>query len=132
MKTSLQSLPQPPSDQPVLELLRMVSAVSSDIQGFVRGIEGYERLLQQCHPFHQKLKYDILGTAPNFRPFRTERDDDRVFKTLIDKDDTPMGGLGVGGVREPVYLEDVRSRAQRCGLRLRITVRACSPSLLAP
>lgn len=113
VQTSLSKLPPPPSDNPVLELLRMVSAIATDIQSLVRGVEGYEGLLQQCRPFHQTLKYDILSTQPNFRPFKSAKDDQIEFETVIDKDDTLESGTRKTVTSNPIYLEDVRSKVQR-------------------
>lgn len=104
--TSLNALPLPPSDNPVVELLRMVSDFSADLQGLVRGIEGSERLLQQCRPAHEQLKSNILSTAPDFRPYNTAADD----STRVD---VQAGGASKPDGKGPIYLDDIRSKIRR-------------------
>ena len=91
----------------------MISNFSADLQSLVRGVEGSERLLQECRPAHQQLKFDILSTAPNFRPFKNAKDDKEGFKFEIDGDDTSGSESGDTGVKRPIYLEDVKSNIQR-------------------
>ena len=112
VKKSLDNLPPPPSENPVVELLRMVSTIHADVQKLYFGSEGHERLLQQCRPLYQQLKYDVLSTAPNFRPFKTAREDNPGFTIKVDQEDTSHGRVNKG-TTQPTYLQDVRSQIQR-------------------
>ena len=112
-------LPPPPSDNPTIELLGMVREFCADFGALVYGKEGHESLLQQCRPAHRALKNDILGTAPNFRPFKNADNDDKAFRVAIDEEDFGYGMLHVPAYLDclfdnqprqpPVYLEDVKS-----------------------
>ncbi|KIP02343.1 hypothetical protein PHLGIDRAFT_298819 [Phlebiopsis gigantea 11061_1 CR5-6] len=114
VQKALATLPPPPSDNPMLELLGMIKSLVSEVDALVRGTEGSERLLQQCRPAHQQLKYDILGTAPNFRPFRTAAVDKQDFTVEVDEDDAvdKSRKRKRTGSAAPIYLEDVRAHIQ--------------------
>lgn len=102
----------------MLELLDMIKALSSELDALVQGSEGSERLLQQCRPAHQQLKFDILGTAPNFRPFCTAADDKKDFAVEVDEDDAVEKNRKRKRTSSsaPIYLKDIRSQIDKCAL----------------
>jgi len=108
VKSRLDNLPPPPSDNPSAELLRLVTGFSTEVAQLIRGSEGYEQLIQQCRPAFAKFKQDIRSTAPDFRPFTDERDEPR--EECVPEED--MGG-SVPVTPDPMYLSDVRDHIQR-------------------
>ncbi|KIP02342.1 hypothetical protein PHLGIDRAFT_32230 [Phlebiopsis gigantea 11061_1 CR5-6] len=112
VKESLDRLPPPPSDNPATELLQMVNNLLVDVQALVNGTDGFERLLQRCRPAHQQLKFDILSTAPNFKPFKSETGNSNGFKAVIDQDDADFQESGTH-VSKALYLDNIKSYIQR-------------------
>lgn len=88
----------------------MVNDLFVDVQSLISGAEGSERLLQKCRPAHQRFKFSILSTAPNFRPFRSDKEDSTTLKFTIDEDDNNPEGRTA---RKPMYLDDVKSHIQK-------------------
>ncbi|KAH8117944.1 P-loop containing nucleoside triphosphate hydrolase protein [Phellopilus nigrolimitatus] len=62
----LQSLPPPPPENPIAELLRLVSFFTADLSNYVWGSPAYESLIQHCRPAYAKFMKDIIKTGPNF------------------------------------------------------------------
>lgn len=90
----------------------MVNSLFVDVQALVNGTEGFERLLQRCRPAHRQLKYNILSTAPNFRPFKTAGNDSKDFKAVVDLDDADFQTVGKL-TSKALYLDDVKTYIQR-------------------
>jgi len=67
----LRNLPKPPSDNPVSEIIEMVSGFSRSLSVFVEGTPDERGIHQTIRPFHVKFKNAIQETAPDFRPYRS-------------------------------------------------------------
>ena len=107
-------MPPPPSDNPSAELLRLVTAFSTDVDHIIQGRESYERLIQRCRPAYASFKYDIRSTAPKMRPFeKPELDTD----ASIDIADDSVGDLVnlklFSSTTKTMYLRDVRRHIER-------------------
>ena len=65
----LDSLPNPPSDDPRGEISSLLHTFTSDLAQEVRGVPDEDGLLQAIRPAQEKFRRAIRMTAPNFRPF---------------------------------------------------------------
>lgn len=67
-------LPSPPSAEPVIQLLRICTAFSTDFEGFgVGSTAGHEKLVQELTRLANKFRLDILATVPIFIPWTDEQ-----------------------------------------------------------
>ena len=115
VKVLLHDLPLPPSDNPVAELLRLVTSFCSEVNGLIAGAESHERLIQKCRPAYKTFKYDIRRTAPRFRPYESAKQDRAgVPDVTLDNEDDPTGEVVEEPPQtEPMYLQDVREHIGR-------------------
>ena len=67
----LRKLPKPPSDNPVGEVIEMVSGFSRLLSTFVEGTPNEQGIHQTIQPLHMKFKDAIKETAPDFRPYKS-------------------------------------------------------------
>ena len=102
------ALPPPPPENPVSELLRLVTGFASDVGALVKGIETFERLLQKCRPAYAKFKLDIRSTAPDFVPFTDSDDSSQYAPPIFEPGDE--AGVMCG---EIMNLDYVRKHIQR-------------------
>ncbi|KIP01095.1 hypothetical protein PHLGIDRAFT_123674 [Phlebiopsis gigantea 11061_1 CR5-6] len=107
----LDRLSPSPLNLTTVQLLEIVHRVCIDAQALVSGDE-HIGLLQQCRAAHQQLKTSILGTAPNFRPFKSKEEDTNLLTGEVDGD--IRRASDATRTHELMYLEDVRLHAQRC------------------
>lgn len=109
----LDRLSPSPLNLTTVQLLEIVHRVCIDAQALVSGDE-HIGLLQQCRAAHQQLKTSILGTAPNFRPFKSKEEDTNLLTGEVDGD--IRRASDATRTHELMYLEDVRLHAQKYGL----------------
>ena len=70
----ISQLPSPPSSEPVIQLLRICTAFSTDLEGFGLGsTAGHEKLVQELTRLANKFRLDILATVPIFIPWTDEQ-----------------------------------------------------------
>ncbi|CAL1705006.1 unnamed protein product [Somion occarium] len=123
IKEMLEALPPPLSENPVAELLRLVTRFSVDVEHVIRGSESFESLLQSCRAAYASFKCDIHGTEPIFKPFINEDEaSDRyspmeeasevAFEEVIHEDPV-TNDSGNTNALSPMYLEDVRAHIQK-------------------
>lgn len=96
----LDQLPPPPPENPAVELLRLLTAFSTETNGWIDGSERKEGLIQIFKGASAEFKEKILGTAPNFRPFKNAEEEEEMghlFWNYEACDDAP-----------PMFLLDVR------------------------
>jgi hypothetical protein len=70
-KDELQMLPDPPSDDPALELMHLVNEISDDIHKLAEGFNlghSRENQFEGIRQAHDAFKSKIRATAPHFRP----------------------------------------------------------------
>jgi len=67
----LRKLPKPPSDNPVGEIIEMISGFSRSLSTFVEGTPDERGIHQIIRPLHSKFKDAIKETAPDFRPYKS-------------------------------------------------------------
>ena len=67
----LRKLPKPPSDNPVGEIIEMVSGFSRSLSDYVEGTPGERGIHQIVRGLHVKFKDAIKKTAPDFRPYKS-------------------------------------------------------------
>ncbi|KAL4246136.1 hypothetical protein ABKN59_008971 [Abortiporus biennis] len=113
VKESMEHLPPPPSENPATELLRLITGFSAEVGSLVKGVESYERLLQNCRPAYSKFKLNIRRTAPDFRPFTSPTDplisdDNGNHRVDIEED-----GHEQSMSSYPLYINDVKAHIER-------------------
>lgn len=67
----LHKLPKPPSDNPVGEIIEMVSSFSRSLSAFVDGTPDERGIHQTIRPLHMKFRGAIKDAAPDFRPYKS-------------------------------------------------------------
>ena len=65
----LDSLPNPPSDDPCGEISSLLHTFTSDLAQEIRGVPDEDGLLQVIRPAQEKFRRAIRMTAPDFLPF---------------------------------------------------------------
>ena len=87
----LQKLPKPPSDNPVSEIIEMVSGFSRSLSTFVEGTPDEDGIHQTIQPLHTKFKKAIEDTAPDFRPYKPGERVDYEPPTFLAAEKTRLG-----------------------------------------
>lgn len=68
----LQKLPKPPPENPVTEIIEMISGFSRSLSTYVDGTPDKSGIHQTIRPLHTKFRDAIKGTAPDFRPYKSD------------------------------------------------------------
>jgi hypothetical protein len=68
-------LPRPPSNDPVGDILQLITSFHRRIEQHVEGTPTKDGILQQIRPAQQEFKSSIRATAPDFRPYTKEEND---------------------------------------------------------
>lgn len=68
----LRKLPKPPPENPVSEVIDMVSGFSRSLSTLVEGTPDKRGIHQSIRPLHVKFNNAIRDTAPDFRPYNSE------------------------------------------------------------
>ena len=79
-ENQLEELPQPPSGNPLGEVLKLIDAFKKDLSERVEGTPGADGLLQKLHRHTAKFRRRIYASAPCFVPW--ENDDDDEDRTM--------------------------------------------------
>jgi hypothetical protein len=66
-------LPNPPSPEPLAEIMRLIGAFVRDIEHLVTGSPDNNGLIQSLRGPRNEFKKEIRQTAPDFRPFEHPR-----------------------------------------------------------
>ena len=67
-------LPSPPTSEPKVEMLRLISQFVRSVERLVTGTPGKDGLIQTLRKPREEFKGNIRQTAPDFRPFERPRD----------------------------------------------------------
>ena len=114
VKQNLDQMPPPPSDNPSAELLRLVTAFSTDVEHIIQGRESYERLIQRCRPAYASFKHDIRSTAPRMRPFEKPELDTGASIDIADDSVSDLVNMELSrSSAKTMYLRDVRHHIER-------------------
>ena len=108
----LGGLPPPPPENPVSELLRLITAFSKTTNDWINGADRCESLIQSYRAANADFKVHIRQTAPDFRPFesaKAQKASNTGFHSGIE-DDAPYTG---GSKSSTMYLPDIREYVQR-------------------
>ena len=70
----LEDLPQPPSENPLSEVLRVIDAFKKDLSERVEGTPEPDGLLQTIRPYTATFRHRIYATAPDFVPWEKYND----------------------------------------------------------
>ena len=87
----LQKLPKAPSNNPVGEIIEMVSGFSRSLSTYVEGTPDERGIHQVIRPFHIKFKNAIQDTAPDFRPYKSEERVHYEPPTFLAAEKTELG-----------------------------------------
>ena len=133
----LAQLPEPPSSDPISEMLQLVDQFTRGLIGHVEGRPEPGGLLQQIHPLHGSFRMAIRETVPDFRPYeQSKRGDNPIRLPPIDflHDGEPFPRMSGGAISvseadsdddyatndeksrkcQPIYIDRVMERARRC------------------
>lgn len=106
----LSRLPNPPSSEPVGEMLRLINSFVRSIEHLVDGVPDENGLIQTLRGPQMDFKKTIRGTAPDLRPFTTPTISEIPIippppKFLVDEDAEWQDQLNDGnGV---IYIDEV-------------------------
>ena len=115
---ALACLLPPLLDNPVSELLRLITAFSKVTNDWINGADGCECLIQCYHTANAKFKEDIQETPPDFRPFESaeaqEAFDAAGFHSAIEDDPTDGWSHNIkGSMPLAMYLPEIQEYVQR-------------------
>lgn len=68
-RKSLNSLPDPPSKDPVSEVIHLVTTFTRELARRIEGTPDPKGIMQSIHPLQQHFRRAIRKSAPNFRPY---------------------------------------------------------------
>lgn len=68
-ENGLGKLPKPPPENPVAEIIELVSGFSRSLSDYVEGTPDERGIHQIIRPFHIKFGNSIRDSAPDFRPY---------------------------------------------------------------
>lgn len=68
----LRKLPKPPPENPVSEVIDMVSSFSRSLSTLVEGTPDKRGIHQAIRPLYEKFNNAIRDAAPDFRPYDSE------------------------------------------------------------
>jgi len=108
----LSRLPNPPSAEPVGEMMRLISSFVRAIERVVDGAPDDNGLMQALRRPHVEFKRAIRHTAPDFRPLDhpTKREQSTIPFTpqfLVDEETDWLDQR----TSTPIYIDDVMRRA---------------------
>lgn len=72
VRSVLSKIPQPPSNNPTTDLLRLINHFEKAIIACVTGHSQDEALIQHCRTTYEKLKADVKSTTPKFSTSSTD------------------------------------------------------------
>jgi hypothetical protein len=105
----LEKLPPPLPENPVIELLRLLTAFSTEMKQWIDASEGHEALVQIFKSASADFKNDIFRTAPNFRPFKDADEEHRLTQpTIFDSGAAYEDPNEPEQNIDPMFLTDVR------------------------
>jgi hypothetical protein len=129
---SLDKLPPRMPDNPLAEMLKIITSFSTDFARSIEGNTGSTQLLQQCRPAYKAFKADIKSTAPDFRPFVSPEEEEEAsrpasvefYEKSPDHIRSSAAEKKAGSVSDaseqsdevnttPIYLSDVRDQIER-------------------
>ena len=107
----LDSLPPEPSQDPVLEVVRLLERFALDVQREIDGQPDLDGLIQTIRPHQEDFRKTIRGTAPYFVPFEGKYAGCKMgpFLFLYDEDDSePDNSMQESNA---IYIDEVYTRA---------------------
>ena len=114
---TLGRLPPPPPENPVSELLQLVTVFARATNNWINGADQCERLVQRYRAASVDFKADIHKTAPDFRPFdsaEAQEVSNAKFHNAIEDDPLDVLSDNIGGSNPlTMYLPQVREHLQR-------------------
>jgi len=102
----LKKLPNPPSANPVGEIIEMVSGFSRSLSTFVEGTPDEQGIHQTIQPLHMRFKDAIRETAPDFRPYKSGERVNYEPPTFLAAEKTELGADD-----SAIYVDEVMSMA---------------------
>jgi hypothetical protein len=99
-------LPPAPEDDPSAEVMSRITQLSTDLKNAVYGKEEQKQLSQKNRGRYLTFKREILGTAPDFRPFHSG---DYGSSTFVGGEASRIPNPKV----KPLYLTDVSDVIER-------------------
>ena len=88
----LRKLPKPPPENPVAEVIEMVSGFSRSLSTYVEGTPDEQGIHQTIRPLHMKFSKAIRDTAPDFRPYKAGETMPFIPPCFLTAEKTELGG----------------------------------------
>ena len=102
----LRKLPKPPPENPVAEIIEIVSGFSRSLSIYVDGTPGERGIHQTIRPLHTKFSRAIKNTAPDFRPYRDNDDIDYSPPSFLAAEKEELGPDNTA-----IYVDEVMKMA---------------------
>lgn len=102
----LQKLPKPPPENPITEIIELVSGFSRSLSTYVDGTPDERGIHQTIRPLLNRFSKAIKGTAPDFRPYKALESMDYVPPTFLDVEKMELGSDG-----SAIYVDQVMNLA---------------------
>lgn len=108
-RKSLNSLPDPPSKDPVSAIIHLVATFTRELARRIEGIPDPKGIMQSIHPLQQHFRKAIRESAPNFRPYLQGDADNTEFHppAFLENEETPEN-LNTSTV---IFIDEVMDRA---------------------
>ncbi|EPQ51165.1 hypothetical protein GLOTRDRAFT_141261 [Gloeophyllum trabeum ATCC 11539] len=109
----LDSLPQAIEAEPATYVLGLITAFSTNVQGFVAGGLDSGRLVHENRDSFREFKYAVRRTAPNFIPYPEGTISSAVFENYIGDGEDEGPAEGLVSAQAPVYLTDMLQHIEK-------------------
>jgi hypothetical protein len=107
----IQLLPKPPSKNPCLDILDLISNFRLDLSKHLEGIPDEDGLLQAIKRQQMYFRRAIRATPPNFRPYERRHSVDGLVEDVFDNDEADRLDI-TSGETGAIFVDDVFNRAQ--------------------
>ncbi|KAK7036327.1 P-loop containing nucleoside triphosphate hydrolase protein [Favolaschia claudopus] len=123
-RASLELLPQPPSDDAVLEITTLVHSFTRELDQMIEGVPHADGLIQTLRPAQEEFRRNIRRTAPDFRPFESGQSaqanrlmppDPDFLREEEGREHWPSQSLSPA--RVPIFVNEVLTRAENARSR---------------
>ncbi|KAH7929544.1 hypothetical protein BV22DRAFT_1102356 [Leucogyrophana mollusca] len=118
----MRTLPKAPSNDPIGEVLHVLSNFTRALSQRLEGTPEEDGLLQTIRPYQDKFQHAIRATAPNFQPWRSDRTDRVLPKASFLANEEGHAAdeaeeSTAAALSPKIYLDEVLNRAQKARTR---------------
>jgi len=115
-RKSLNALPDPPSKDPVSEVIHLVATFTRELSRYIEGTPDPKGILQAIHPLQQEFRRSIRKSAPNFRPYPRVDDEKTEFRSpaFLENEEDSAADLDTS---KTIFIDEVMDRANQAKTR---------------